>query len=372
MKNLILLGFSFILIMLLFFSCKQVDHLSNKTNIEQLSMEKIKQNLESGNSIERQNPFVERKFDPYLNGEWIGDAVSYGCYRKGQAPGEKGPSKAEILEDLKIISQYWNLIRVYNADDDTERILQVIHENNLPIKVIVGIWLEREINNPELKKDNIKNAMRGIALANKYQKYISSVSVGNEALVFWSAHRMNPDILIRYIRAVRNNANVPVTVADDYNFWNNPESKKVADELDFIITHIYPLWNGKNLDNAIEWMDSVYFLDVKKMHPNKVLVLGEIGWATTYNAEKVGPGEQGTLIKAEVSLKAQEKFLIKLDKWINEKKVVTFLFEAFDEPWKGGGDTSPQNEIEKHWGVFYENRTPKESFRNFLKYKSVQ
>lgn len=368
MKKLLLFSLSFILFLITISSCKQNEHLSNLFNKQQLSMEKIKKNLEAGTLVERQNPFVLRNFDPYLNGEWIGDAISYGCYRKGQAPGEKGPSKAEILEDLKIISQYWNLIRVYNADDDTERILQVIHENNLPIKVIVGIWLEREINNPELKKDNIKNALRGIALANKYEKYISSVSVGNEALVFWSAHRMNPDILIRYIRAVRNNTNVPVTVADDYNFWNNPESKKVADELDFIITHIYPLWNGKNLENAIEWMDSVYFLDVKKMHPDKVLVLGEIGWATTYNAEKVGPGEQGTLIKAEVSLKAQEKFLIKLNKWINEKKVVTFLFEAFDEPWKGGGETSSQNEIEKHWGVFYENRTPKESFNNYLNF----
>lgn len=335
-----------------------------------VSTEKIKKGLEKGESINREKPFIHRKFDEYLNGKWIGNAVSYGCYRKGQAPGIKGPTKTEILEDVKIIMEHWNLIRVYNADDDTERILEVINENDLPIKVVVGIWLEREENNPELKNTNIKNVLRGIELANKYRQHISAVSVGNEALVFWSYHRINQEVLTRYIRTVRNNTSVPVTVADDYNFWNKPESKQIADEVDFIITHIYPLWNGKNLDNAIEWMDSVYLMDVKQNHPDKLIVLGEIGWATTYNPQKVGHGEQGSIIMADVSLKAQETFLIKLNKWINEKKVVTFLFEAFDEPWKGGGESSPENEIEKHWGAFYENRMPKESFQNFLKYNN--
>ena len=64
---------------------------------------------------------------------------------------------------------------------------------------------------------------------------------------------------------------------------------------------------------------------------------------------------------------AQEKFLIKLSEWIDQNHVTTFLFEAFDEPWKGGGEASSPREIEKHWGVFYENRTPKESFKNYLK-----
>jgi len=33
-----------------------------------------------------------------------------------------------------------------------------------------------------------------------------------------------------------------------------------------------------------------------------------------------------------------------------------FFFEAFDEPWKGSKDP---DEPEKHWGIYYENRTPK-------------
>jgi exo-beta-1,3-glucanase (GH17 family) len=85
--------------------------------------------------------------------------VSYGCYRKGQTPGESGPSKEQKLEDLKIISQYWNLIRVYNSDNNTENILNVIKENKIPIKMMLGVWLENETNSKEKKEQNIKNVI---------------------------------------------------------------------------------------------------------------------------------------------------------------------------------------------------------------------
>jgi len=329
-------------------------------------IKEIKLKLEAGNSFEVENPFIIREFKPYLNGEWIGNAVSYGCYRSGQAPDVKGPGDDEILEDLNIIKQYWNMIRVYNADDDTERILRLINEHDLPIKLMMGVWLENEEKHPEVKTTNIKNTLRAIKLANKYTSIIAAVNVGNETQVDWSWHRMNTDNLIRYIRTVRKNVTVPITVADDYNFWNKPESKRVAAELDLVVTHIHPLWNGKTLETAFFWLDST-FKQLQIDHPKKLLVLGETGWATSYNPDKRGPGEQGTLIKGEVSVEAQAKYLKLHNQWVDKNNITTFLFEAFDEPWKGGGESSGPNEVEKHWGVFYENRTPKMSFQNYQK-----
>jgi exo-beta-1,3-glucanase (GH17 family) len=96
------------------------------------------------------------------------------------------------------------------------------------------------------------------------------------------------------------------------------------------------------------------------------IVLGETGWATAYNPFKKGAGEQGTLIKGKVSLRAQEQYLLMYNEWVIKNKITAFLFEAFDEPWKGGGKNSDPSEIEKHWGVFNENRTPKESFRRYI------
>jgi len=295
--------------------------------------------LAAGGDFPEQGPIAPREFHPYLAGKWIGQAVSYGCYRPGQAPGVKGPSKAEILEDLLIISQHWNLIRVYNADDDTQRILEVITENNLPVRMLLGIWLENESGRPEIRASNIGNVMRGIELANRYGNCVIAINVGNETQVYWSWHRMQDKDLLRYIRAVRSATTIPVTTADDYNFWNKPESRSIAAELDFITVHAYPLWNGQNLKTAFPWLDST-LAAVQEIHPDKTMVLGEIGWATDYDASKTGDGQQGTLIKGEVGLDGQQAFLIELHQWVQARMISTFLFEAFDEPWKGGGEST--------------------------------
>ena len=331
-----------------------------------LSIKDVSQLLERGSLVHREKPFVTRRFDPYLNGEWIGNAVSYGCYRKGQAPGVKGPSEQEILEDLDIIRQHWNLIRVYGADDDSERILKVIKEKGLPVKVMLGIWLEDEEDHPERKRENARQVLKGIELGNAYPDIIAAINVGNETLVYWSRHRMRQRDLLRYIRMVRKFTRVPVTTADDYIFWEKPESTKLAEEVDFIVVHIYAFWNGKTLDNAIEWMEEIYDHRIRVMHPDKVIAIGETGWATAYNPDKAGPGEQGSLIKGQVGIDAQANYLIQLHRWMHNHQITTFFFEAFDEPWKGGGEESAPSEVEKHWGVYYENREPKESFQKYL------
>lgn len=320
-----------------------------------------------GSAFAKQNPFVTRGFEPWMDGRWIGEAVSYGCYRNGQAPGVKGPSEAEIEEDLQIILSHWNLIRIYGSDDDAAKILSVIRRKHLPVKVMLGVWLENETGLPE-RRGNIAQALKGVNLARKYPDLIAAVCVGNETQVNWSAHRMDMQDLIRYIRLVRNNTSVPVTTADDYSFWITRESRAVADEIDFIVTHLYSMWNGITLENAIQWMDRIFFQEVMPMHPDKAAIIGEAGWATKYNVQKTGPGEQASLIRGEVDMAAQEYYLLNLHNWIIKNRVTTFLFEAFDEPWKGGGDNSEPDEVEKHWGVFYENRQPKISFINYLRH----
>ncbi|NNE10040.1 MAG: glycosyl hydrolase, partial [Gemmatimonadetes bacterium] len=47
-----------------------------------------------------------------------------------------------------------------------------------------------------------------------------------------------------------------------------------------------------------------------------------------------------------------------LRNWVRAERVATFLFEAFDENWKGGADP---REVEKHWGLYRADRTPKEA-----------
>ena len=80
------------------------------------------------------NIVTERPFEPTLNGKWIGNGISYGAYRDGEAPGEALTSKEHILEDLRILAQRWNLIRLYGSDEQARNILEVIEEHDLPIR----------------------------------------------------------------------------------------------------------------------------------------------------------------------------------------------------------------------------------------------
>jgi exo-beta-1,3-glucanase (GH17 family) len=45
-----------------------------------------------------------------------------------------------------------------------------------------------------------------------------------------------------------------------------------------------------------------------------------------------------------------------LMEWSRSSGITVFLFEAFDEPWKGSPDPL---EPEKHWGIFTVDRKPK-------------
>lgn len=60
-----------------------------------------------------------------------------------------------------------------------------------------------------------------------------------------------------------------------------------------------------------------------------------------------------------------------MDEWIETNQIVSFLFEAFDEKWKGGDARSSPSAVEKNWGVYNEGRTPKESFADYLSLKDI-
>ncbi|MEK8023661.1 MAG: glycosyl hydrolase family 17 protein [Candidatus Hydrogenedentota bacterium] len=308
--------------------------------------------------IAREANYTAREFKPFIGEEWLGHAISYGPFRDGQEPGQKGPTEGEILSDLQLIGKNWKHIRLYDSSEVSELVLKVIRKNHLPIRVMLGVWIAPPDKFDWAAKGNKTQVENAVRLAKEYSDIVIGINVGNETQVSWSFHRTDRNLLLKAIRAVRNNVTQPVTTADDYNFWNKEESRSMAEEVDFIVVHLYAMWNGQKLAEAIPWMEKNYS-GIQALHPGKMLVIGEAGWATTYNASKKGPGDQGTLIKGEVNEKAQKAFYEALSGWIDERKVTTFWFEAFDENWKGGGTASGPLEVEKHWGLYTADRKPK-------------
>jgi len=301
--------------------------------------------------------FVKREFNPSVDGKWIGNGVSYGAYRDGEGPGKGLTSKQNILEDLQIIATRWNLIRLYGSDPQSQNILEVIADNDLPIRVMQGIWLDAH------KTDDENNAQveQAIELANRFPNIIVAVNVGNEIFVDWSWHRLDDmNKVIGQIRQVRASIAQPVTVSDDYNFWNKPKAQKIADEIDFICLHAYAFWNNKTLEVAMDWTDSIY-RDIQSRHPDHRIAYCETGWPTS-RVYGDGSYEGGLIGKAGES--EQEVFFDQYDPWIERNQVISFYFSSFDENWKGGFDgENPMDKAEKHWGLYNADRTPKQALR---------
>ena len=78
-----------------------------------------------------------------------GNAICYSGYREGQSPDRQlYPSVEQIREDLHLLARHWQLIRLYDCSVHAERVLQVIHEDRLPLRVMLGAYLAAEASNP--------------------------------------------------------------------------------------------------------------------------------------------------------------------------------------------------------------------------------
>lgn len=296
-------------------------------------------------------------------------AVAYSGYREGQHPdrgaGANNPSDAEILEDLQIIAQAGlNVIRLYDTGENTVSTLRLIREHQLPIRVLLGIWLRAEISNhegcpwldepipdAELAANVILNAEeieRGIALAGEYADIVVAINVGNEALVEWNDHMVPLPRVIEYVQRVKEGVEQPVTVADNYEWWI-ADGAPLAEVVDFIGVHTYPVWEQKSIDEGLSYTIE----NLERVHaalPGKPMAILEAGWATTATEFPDLAGEA-----------QQVRYFTELQDWARDVNMTVFFFEAFDEPWKGNPD-NPAG-AEKHWGLFFVDRTPKAVMR---------
>jgi exo-beta-1,3-glucanase (GH17 family) len=296
-------------------------------------------------------------------------AVAYSGFREGQHPdrgdGAVNPSAEEILEDLEILMAHgFRLIRMYDSRGNTRDTLEVIRKNELPIKVLLGIWLDAEISNHEgcpwleepipdekLAANRVKNVAevaRGIELAREFDEIVIAVNVGNEALVDWNDHMVPLEKVISYVRQVKGAIEQPVTVADNYVWWTR-EGALLAAEIDFLGVHTYPVWEEKTIDEGLAFsIENIQ--DVREALPDKPIVVLEAGWATV--ASEFGE---------RASEANQARYYNEIKDWASATNTTVFFFEAFDEPWKG----NPDNPLgaEKHWGLFNVDRTPKAAMR---------
>jgi len=289
-----------------------------------------------------------------------GSAICYSGFREGQRPGDSYPSYDEVKEDLLLLHNHWKYLRLYDCDPHAETVLEVIKKEKLNFKILLGAYIVAEMNNfgcpwggvyseetlEENKKQNKEQINKLIAFANHYPGIICALSVGNEACVDWTDHYVSVDSVINYVRMVKKAAKQPVTFCENHVPWLN-KLEPLVEEIDFISIHSYPVWEYKNIHEAMHVTQENYHAVASKF-PGKPVIITEAGWATNSNGNGIHPHN--------VSEELQAIYINDLNRWCEKENILTFVFEAFDEPWKGSNDAL---EPEKHWGLFYVDRYPK-------------
>lgn len=290
-----------------------------------------------------------------------GNAICYSGYREGQNPGAGVyPSYDEIKEDLQILAKNWRYLRLYDCSRHAETVLEVINNEKFDFKVMLGVDIAAEMSNPHCpwgaefsdevldanRQYNIEEIDRAITLANRYADIVFSISVGNEASVEWTDHMVPVDRLIAHVKRIKAAAKQPVTFCENYDPWTY-KLEPLAAELDFISVHTYPAWEYRTMEDALEYTKQNYH-SVVNHYPHKPVIITEAGWTTKSNGRGIEPWN--------ASEELQAKYYEQLLEWTTEEKVLTFVFEAFDEPWKG---SAHPEEPEKHWGLFCVKRKPK-------------
>lgn len=291
----------------------------------------------------------------------FGKAICYSGYRRGQSPRDEiYPTLEQVKEDLTILKEEgYQYVRMYEPNQHAKDTAQAIRELGYDMKMMVGIDPRAEYNNPgcpwdpqdkseeelmanaEYNDDQINQL---IAFAKENSDVVMAISIGNENTPGWGSDLVTMDRLISFAKRLREGSDKIITYNEGSVEW--PRLTELGAYLDVICIHTYPLWFGNAVEEAINVMKEHYD-KIAGLFPDKQIIISECGWATKGSRDM----KEGAACEEN-----QVTYMKELEKWLNEEKIIAYIFEAFDEPWKGSDN---EEEPEKHWGLHYEDRTKK-------------
>ena len=247
----------------------------------------------------------------------------------GPYEGDQDPSSGIILSEgqlevrLALLKGYTEYIRIFGATHGLEAIPSIAVSEGF--KVYASAWLS---------SDQAANEMEIASLIEIGKSgNAKALIVGSEVLLRGD---LSPAQLIGYIDQVRAALpGIPVSTADRYDqMLENPD---VMEACDFLFINIYPFWDGESVECAVYKVQQAW-QSVKDLANGKEVILSECGWPTGgLSIGNAAPTPENACL-----------FLSQLANWCKTMNVKSFLFEAFDEPWKA----NYEGEIGAHWGIF--------------------
>ncbi|MEO8444468.1 MAG: thrombospondin type 3 repeat-containing protein [Gammaproteobacteria bacterium] len=305
-----------------------------------------------------------------------GKAVNYSAFRAGGPGVGEVPSDASVLQDLGLLHNAgFNLLRLFGADAVSDKILRLAAANYPEMKFQQGIFLRGPTPLSCVDTVNSAQVATGIQLANQYPNVVT-VSVGNETSL---GTGLTISCLLSYVQTVRSQVVQPVTTDDIAAFYSGGlpgyQPDPVLAAIDFVSAHTYPFlgyvfWNWQqtgtpagparaaammnaSLAQAQAEYASVSAHLYRNASGNTVsigaslpIVIGEIGWKAV-QTNTSSPIE--TYAANPVNAKWHHDLLAG---WQGTQggPVRIFIFQAFDEAWKGNDDG---------WGLWDKFRAPR-------------
>jgi exo-beta-1,3-glucanase (GH17 family) len=269
--------------------------------------------------------------------------IDYSPYRDGQAPGGNQPTEAQVREDLELLQQFADGVRIYGTDGGNSYVPALCDE--LGLNLHIGAWIDG------LASDG-PNVDALMTIVNQEHPSIKTAVIGNEVLNRAMTNMLTEEDLIAFVTQARTQltaTGVNIAVAETYPRWMEMRPNLAA-SVDMIIWHTYGWWSGADINAAAALIYSRY-QDMLTNYPNKPMVLGETGWPSMY--DHMSMDMTTTAVGSEEN---QWRYYDEVLGILQMDGLEAWPFAAFDENWKG---TSGEGMVGAHWGIFNEDRTPK-------------
>ncbi|KAG0256294.1 hypothetical protein BG011_004635 [Mortierella polycephala] len=303
-----------------------------------------------------------------------------------------------VIEDIKILSQLTNRIRLYGmACHQSDIALMAIEYLELPdMQIILTLWVDHNKESWEkqarafwslidrdlaISTSDIHSPVSGeqvrAAVADgptglfKASSRIIGISVGNEVLFRNEGQSMGKlhvavSVLVGYMSEIRRGlaerANYAAASADPtvvalarqlgeipiFSSDLGRNAYQIVDHVDWVMSNIHPFFAYTSADQAAGWAFSNFMEETVQAAAGKPAAISEIGWPSGPSSANLG--------SAVPSIENLQMFL---DRWLcqaNKRNIPYYYFEAFDEPWKASIDTR-----ESQWGLLTVDRRLKVS-----------